>query len=150
MAIPSVFCRLEGLEVGIDIYNCTAQILPYRFFDADGQLQAMGLFRLGKAPGKFTVNRVLRTIEYNSQRIVPILAVSISNMAKAINALVYHSGLHFDYLDFYKLDPMGTGLEELTTAHNIPLHTVELWLLSQKALIYRAEKAVFHNQKHSN
>ena len=76
----------------------------------------MGLFRLEKEPGKFTSNRVLRTNEYNSQRIVPIIATDFSNMAKAINALYFHSGFRVDYLDFYKLDPMGTGLKELTTA----------------------------------
>lgn len=129
MDIPSVFCRLEWLEVGIEIYKCTAQIFPYRFFDTAGELRAMGIFRLEKEPGKFTANRVLRTIEYNSQRIVPIIAATISHMTEAIITLTSHSGFRFDYLDFYKLDPMGTGLEELTTAlgtAGIP-HTVELF-----------------------
>jgi len=115
MAIPSVFCRLEWLETGVEMYNCIAKVLPYRFFDSAGKLQAMGLFRLEKEPGKFTANRVLRTIEYNSQRIVPIIAASISQMAEAIAALTYSSGFRVDYLDFYKLDPMETGLEELTS-----------------------------------
>ncbi len=116
MSTSSVFCRLEWLEIGISMYNCVAQILPYRFFDTAGELQAMGLFRLEKEPGKFMANRVLRTIEYNSQRIVPIIAANISTMADALCALTYSPGFRVDYLDFYKLDPMGTGLQEITAA----------------------------------
>ncbi len=155
MDVSSVFCRLEWLEVGIEIYNCTAQILPYRFFDTAGELRAMGLFRLEKEPGKFSANRILRTIEYNSQRIVPIIAASSSHMTEAIIALTNHSGYRFDYLDFYKLDPMGTGLQEITTALHtagIP-HTVEIFNEQPQLKLettwdtYLAERTQGHRKK---
>lgn len=108
------FCRLEWIEIGISIYGEGNHMVPCRFYDADGVLQAMGLFNKLYEKGRLLPHSVVRTVEYNSQRIYPLIARNASTMAEAMKTFRDFFDPTVDYYDFYKLDPMGKGLEELT------------------------------------
>lgn len=110
----SPFCRLEWMELGIAIFGKNERILPYRFLDTQGKVRAMGLFQLGKEPGKLFPRTVLRTIEYNSQRINPFLTSDPNVMAAAIIALTETVGEPIDSFDFFKLDPLDGALQEVS------------------------------------
>jgi CelD/BcsL family acetyltransferase involved in cellulose biosynthesis len=110
----SPFCRLEWMELGIAVFGKNERILPYRFLDTQGKVRAMGLFQLGKEPGKLFPRTVLRTIEYNSQRINPFLTSDPNIMAAAIIALTETVGEPIDSFDFFKLDPLDGALQEVS------------------------------------
>ena len=111
----SPFCQLEWMELGIGIFGKGERILPYRFLDPDGKVQALGLFQLVKEPGRLLSRTVLRTIEYNSQRINPFLTSNPNVMAAAIIALTETVGEPIDSFDFFKLDPLDGALQEVST-----------------------------------
>ena len=111
----SPFCQLEWMEIGINVFGRGERILPYRFFDTDDTLQAMGLFQLVKEPGRLFTRTVLRTIEFNSQRINPFLTSSPKIMAAAIIALSDAVGEPVDSFDFFKLDPLDSALQEVSS-----------------------------------
>ena len=120
-AAASPFSRLAWFQIGIEIYGDANEILPLRFFDEAGALKAMGIFRIVTEPAKGMHRKLIRTVEFNSQRIVPFVAADGATMAEALRALrdTYHK--HVDYYDFFKLDSMAGGLEtiksELTRMH---------------------------------
>ncbi len=111
----SPFSRLEWLQVGIGIYADSKEILPLRFLDASGSLKAMGIFRMVTEPGKGLPRKLIRTIEYNSQRIVPFVAADGATMAEAMHALREAFPKQVDYYDFFKLDAMEGNLETIKT-----------------------------------
>lgn len=111
----SPFCQLEWMEIGINVFGRGERILPYRFFDTDDTLQAMGLFQLVKEPGRLFSRTVLRTIDFNSQRINPFLTSSPKVMAAAIVALTDVVGEPVDSFDLFKLDPLDGALQEVSS-----------------------------------
>jgi len=118
----SPFNRLEWIEIGIELYGNHKQVLPMRFFDQSGILVSVGIFHLVEEPGRLGKHTVIRTIEYNSQRILPVLAKDTATIAKVMQALYLNYPHCLDYFDFYKLDPLGDGLSALKNhLSNIPL-----------------------------
>ncbi len=118
----SPFNRLEWIESGIELYGNTKPVLPFRFFDQSGVLVSMGIFHLGEEEGRLGKYKVIRTIEYNSQRILPVLAKDSATMAKAMLSLYLQYSRSTDYFDFYKLDSLGDDLVDLQEhLKNLPL-----------------------------
>lgn len=109
----SPFNRLEWIEIGIELYGNTKPVLPFRFFDQSGLLVSIGIFHLVEEPGRLGKHKVIRTIDYNSQRILPVLAKDSATMAKAMHSLYLQYPHSIDYFDFYKLDPLGDDLNDL-------------------------------------
>ncbi|WP_320129936.1 GNAT family N-acetyltransferase [uncultured Sphaerochaeta sp.] len=126
------FCRLEWIETGISVYGENIQMVPCRFYDPAGVLQAIGLFSKLDEPGRFLPHTVIRTIEYNSQRIFPLLAKNVSIMAEALRTFRNSFDFHVDYYDFYKLDPMGKDLEELAMDLDSMKLTYELEVFNEQ------------------
>jgi hypothetical protein len=110
----SPFCRLEWIEIGLKVYGKEDVVIPCRFYDTSGVLQAMGLFKKMTEPGIILPHQVIRTIEYNSQRISPLIARDVAYMAEALQTFRNSFDFHADYYDFYKLGQMGKNLKELT------------------------------------
>jgi CelD/BcsL family acetyltransferase involved in cellulose biosynthesis len=110
----SPFCRLEWIEIGLQVYGEDDVVIPCRFYDSGDVLQAIGLFKKTTEPGRVLPHEVIRTIDYNSQRIFPLIARNSGAMSLALESFRDSFDFHVDYYDFYKLDSMGNGLEELT------------------------------------
>ena len=118
----SPFNRLQWIEAGIELYGSNKEVLPIRFFDQSGALVSIGIFHVVEERGKVGKHKVIRTIEYNSQRILPVLAKDSATMAKALHSLYLYYPHSIDYFDFYKLDPLGDGLSDLQKhLESIPL-----------------------------
>ena len=103
---PYPFNRLDWIENVVSCYLADegTEILPFRFVDEQGQTCAMGIFQrvLEQA---FPGNRVvIRTIDNNAQRIVPLVSPSPEMTAMALKALVKWGGRRVDYFDLFKLD----------------------------------------------
>lgn len=153
----SPFCMLEWIETGIQIYGGNDRILAYRFCDKEGTLHAMGLFRETREKGKSLPYTVVRTIEYNSQRIAPILASSAVIMAEALKALRNNSAIRPDYFDFYKLEPAvliddGNSVSDHLSALKVP-YTIQVFneqpqfILKDSWVEYLAERTQGHRKK---
>jgi hypothetical protein len=128
----SPFCQLEWIEIGMNVYGKEDFVIPCRFYDSRGVLQAMGLFKKTIEPGKVLHHQVIRTIEYNSQRIVPLIAKNIEVMAEALATLRNSFDFHVDFYDFYKLDSMGKGLGELTERLDIANFSYDLEIFNEQ------------------
>jgi len=125
----SVFCRLEWILTGIEVYGDQEEILPCRFHGRDGALHAMGIFMRRKEVGKRSSFTVIRTVDYNSQRIIPMVAPDMETMAGAMACLRKSFGRDADYFDLFKLDGCGDGLDRfhrLMEIRGIP-HEVEVF-----------------------
>jgi len=125
----SVFCRLEWILTAIAVYGGQEEILPCRFHGRDGALLAMGIFMRRKEVGKRSSFTVIRTVDYNSQRIIPMVAPDMEAMADALACLRDAFGHEADYFDLFKLDGCGDGLgrfHRLLKARGIP-HEVEVF-----------------------
>jgi len=75
----------------------------------------MGIFRIVTEPAKGMHRKLIRTVEYNSQRIVPFVSADCTTMAEAMRALRNTYFKQVDYYDFFKLDSMAGGLETIKT-----------------------------------
>jgi hypothetical protein len=128
----SPFCRLEWIEIGIKVYGEDDVVIPCRFYDSDGVLQAIGLFKKTIEPGKILPQQVIRSIEYNSQRILPLIAKNIAVMAEALVTFRNSFNFKVDYYDFYKLDSMGKGLQELTERLELAHLSFDLELFNEQ------------------
>lgn len=100
----SPFDHLEWIEIGIALYANEERILPCRFLDQDGAICSMGVFRLTEEPGKIGKRVVVRTVDFNAQRITPFLGSDPTTTALAIKALVQSIDVPVDSFDFFKLD----------------------------------------------
>jgi hypothetical protein len=109
----SVFCRLEWILSGIEIYGLHEEVAPYRFYDENNELQAIGIFHILKEKGRFSTRTIFRTIDNNSQKIVPLLAANKEHMTQAILTLRETLGQRIDYFDFFKLEGQNDDLAEL-------------------------------------
>ncbi len=110
----SPFDYLEWIESGIACF-AKGEIMPCRFFDTDGTLRAMGMLRISEEPGKLLPRTVVRSIDYNSQRILPLLASDIPTLAEAMRTLVASVDFPVDSFDFFKLDELGGSIKEVST-----------------------------------
>lgn len=109
----SPFDHLQWIEAGIAYYAKECRIFPCRFFDKQGKLQCMGIFRMSEESGKLLPRTVIRTVEFNSQRISPFIGADLQTMAAAIVALTHAFDVPIDSFDFFKLDPQGAELAKL-------------------------------------
>jgi len=113
----NVFTALEWLENGWRCFGPPGDALrPVRFLDPSGATVAMAVHRLTSYRRFLCRARVWRTLDYNSQRIAPVLAPDLPTMAGAIAALYGDVGRRFDTLDFFKLDPLDGQLQQLAQA----------------------------------
>lgn len=107
-SILSPFSRLEWIETGILVYAENQQIFPLRFVDPQGKTRAMAIFRMevmrdSRLRSVWPV-RTLRTVDFNSQRIIPILAETKEDRELALCTLLHSRKIRFDRLDLYKVD----------------------------------------------
>nr|WP_321297246.1 GNAT family N-acetyltransferase [uncultured Sphaerochaeta sp.] len=119
----SAFDHLEWIEIGISLYAREERILPCRFLDQMGTLCSMGVFRLTEEPGKLGKRVVVRTVDFNAQRITPFLGPEPLATALAIEALIQAIDVPVDSFDFFKLDAQGGNLatiSELLASRSIP------------------------------
>ena len=120
----SPFDRIEWIETGVEVFGSSgSRILPLSFLDTDGNIRALGVYRYCTEAGRLGRIQVLRSIEYNSQRILPVLAATLEDSIGALRALRDVRKLRIDYIDLYKIDPMGDDLGQLIrcfTTHNVP------------------------------
>lgn len=84
-----------------------------RFMRPSGECAAMGVLASRRSGAGLASKRVLRSIEYNTQRALPLLAASEEDLADALAALHGRHARGFDSFDFYKLDAMGGGLDRV-------------------------------------
>jgi CelD/BcsL family acetyltransferase involved in cellulose biosynthesis len=110
----SVFLDLAWLEAGLR-YCAGADNVPRAFRFVGPMGPTLGMALLQEAPVKVGLGQVrsLRTIDYNTQRTLPILARGMEDSAASILALWRELGDHYDVFDFFKLDAMGDALDEL-------------------------------------
>jgi CelD/BcsL family acetyltransferase involved in cellulose biosynthesis len=128
-SFASAFDHLEWIEIGISQFAKDAKILPCRFLDQEGTLACMGIFRITEESGKILPRTVVRTIEFNSQKIIPFIGADQQTTAEAIEALHDAINKPVDSFDFFKLDPQGGTLEKLSgflDAKSLP-HTLEVF-----------------------
>ena len=110
----SPFDYLEWIESGITCF-AEGDIMPCRFLDNDGTVRAMCMLRISEEPGKLSSRTVVRSIEYNSQRILPLLAADTQTLAEAMQSLVNSVDFSVDSFDFFKLDELGGSIREVST-----------------------------------
>jgi len=111
----NVFTALEWLEQGWTCFAPPKGVLrPVRFVDASGDTAAMAVHRQSCERRCLCRTRVWRSVEYNSQRIAPILAPDFPTLAAAMLALYRDVAPRFDRLDLFKLDPLDGQLQQLT------------------------------------
>lgn len=113
--VASVFDQLPWLEIGISHYAKDERILACRFYDSEQQLRCMGVFRMTEEPGKLFKRTVVRTVEFNSQRINPFVGADVQIAASAIEALSRAIDVPVDSLDFFKLDGQGGTLADMVS-----------------------------------
>lgn len=111
--VASVFDQLSWLEIGISWYAKDERILACRFHDSEKRLRCMGVFRMTEEPGKLMKRTVVRTVEFNSQRINPFVGADVLIAASAIEALGRAIDVPVDSLDFFKLDGQGGALADI-------------------------------------
>ncbi len=112
-SVASVFDQLPWLEIGISYYAKGERILPCRFYDSNQMLRCMGVFRMTEEPGKLMKRTVVRTVEFNSQRINPFIGADVQTAVAAIEALTRVIDVPVDSLDFFKLDGQDGALADL-------------------------------------
>lgn len=113
----NVFCTLEWMETGWESFAPDSDRLhPLRFENARGETVAMALLRETTVKRAVGQMRCWRTLDYNSQRIVPILAPTPEYFVEALDSLHDFAGGHVDIFDFFKLDPLDEKLFEIAQA----------------------------------
>jgi|GEM_PF-853236 len=118
--VISPFSTLEWIEAGIDNYvPDTGTIYPIRFIDHSGVTRAICIlrnivFRESRSASLWPI-RELRSIDFNSQRTIPILADDASSLSEAVEALLSTNKIRFDICDLFKVDVQGNdSFEELS------------------------------------
>ena len=110
----NVFTTLEWLEQGWRCFAPAADaIRPVRFVDARGRTAAMALHRETAIRRPWGRLHTWRTLDYNSQRIAPLLARNATDLGAALAALHRSVGRRIDVFDFFKLDALGGRLDEV-------------------------------------
>ena len=113
----NVFSTLEWMEEGWRGFAPDSErIRPVRFQDSTGNTVAIALHKEVKSPRAWGNVTSWRTIDYNAQRIAPVLAADTAHIAGALVALHKDVGGHIDVFDFYKLDPLNQQMQVLTNA----------------------------------
>lgn len=123
IAYAPIFCHLEWLESCFEVYGQENGIpLPIRFVDEKDNLVAMALLQKTTEPGKFMPRRVIRTVDNNVQRFLPLLSPDVATASAALLSLVKTFGHSVDYFEFFKLDAMQGELailQESLASHNL-------------------------------
>ncbi len=112
-AARTPFMRLEWIETGLEIYAGKAQIIPCTWRGAGEEVVAAGIFLLVSEKGRLGYRRILRTVEYNSQRIVPLLASDDISIPDAIEILMARFSGRVDYFDCFKIDAELSGMDSI-------------------------------------
>ena len=110
----NVFVSLEWLEQGWRSFAPEGDaIRPVRFIDEKGETKAACLHRETVIRRPLKHITLWRTLDYNSQRIAPVLAPDVDFMAAALFALRESVGHRIDAFDFFKLDALEGKIEGL-------------------------------------
>lgn len=113
----NVFSTLEWMEEGWRLFAAESDIIrPARFRDASGRTVAMALHKEVRSRRAWGHVVSWRTIDYNAQRIAPVLAIDAAHLAAALIALHRDVAGKIDVFDFFKLDPLGDELHAVVAA----------------------------------
>jgi len=149
----NVFSTLVWLEEGLRVF-CRAgeRVRPLRFVTPAGETVAVCLLRETSTRGKLWRKRCLRTVDYNVQRFVPLVAATPEHLAAALLVLYRARARHYDVLDFFKLDGLDgqlTTIVEQLRAQGVPASLTPfneqpyLTLDPDWEVVYRAHSPVF-------
>lgn len=110
----NVFTTLEWMGRG---WTCFAPerdtIRPVRYVNAAGETVAVSLHKETASRRFWGHVRAWRTLDYNSQRIVPALAKDFPHLVAAALALYRDVASRIDVFEFFKLDPLDGDLRLL-------------------------------------
>ena len=110
----NIFLALEWIEAGWLSFAPEGDIpRPLRFRNAQGETVAMAFHKEVLSRRRGVTLRAWRTVDYNSQRIAPLLAPDFAHLAAALLALYRSEGRRVDVFEFFKLDPLGCDLLRL-------------------------------------
>lgn len=113
----SVFDNLSWIEVGIrHALPPGHRPVAFRFLDETGHTAALALLQEAPIPSRLGTLRTLRTIEVNSQRVIPLVARNEEAQARALIGIWKALGDSFDLFDFFKLDPQQGAIFRLRDA----------------------------------
>lgn len=108
----NVFTRLGWLETGwLAFKSPEEKIRPIRFVDEQENTVAMAIHKETVSHRKWGKVIGWRTVDYNAQRIAPVLARDPAHFAGALIALYQEISGRIDVFDFFKLDPLDGNLE---------------------------------------
>ncbi len=101
----SVFNDVDWLRAGIEFgARKNSKVVSVRFLDNHGLTAAMGIFA-GTEYQEGRLNfKVLRTIDTNTQRFIPIVGRDRESISKAMHSLIGSFNSSYDVIDFFKLD----------------------------------------------
>lgn len=108
------FNRLSWLEAGW--LHCAGEndaIRPVRFVDSTGRTRAMCVHMETTVKRPWGATRVWKNLDFNIQRMSPVLAGSTPDMAAALAAIIKTQQTRIDSFEFYKLDPLGGRLQDI-------------------------------------
>jgi len=111
----NVFSTLLWLEQGLLAFAAPGTaVRPVRFVAGDEQTVAMCLLCETTTRRGWLPQRCLRTVDYNVQRFMPIIAATPDHITAALLALYQARARRFDVLDFFKLDGLDGHLTAIT------------------------------------
>ena len=111
------FTSLEWIEPGIRLFTSRDDsIHPLRFVNAVGETVAMAIHGKIKEPGRFGKIKCWRTLDFNAQRITPVLAPDGERATDALLALYEEVAPTVDRFDFFKLDGLDGDIQHLCNA----------------------------------
>lgn len=123
-SVNSPFSTLEWIEAGIDIYVTDPEtIYPLRFVDSGGLTRAICIlrkviFRESRSARRWPIHE-LRSVDFNSQRTIPVLAENSEYLGEAVEALLSTNKIRFDICDLFKVDVQeNEAFEELSIPCN--------------------------------
>ena len=111
----NVFTTLFWLEEGWRHFapKNREAIRPVRFVNNSGETVAMCVHKETTVPRSLGLLSSWHTLEYNSQRIVPVLAIDLPHIVGAVVALYNDLARRMYVFDFFKLDPLDGRLQQI-------------------------------------
>lgn len=152
----SVFVMPYWLNISWDAFaGPDARLRPVRYVDEEQRTVAVSLHQEVVVKRYGLVQRIWRTIDFNAQRIAPVLAPDIPTMAAALCALYRAKATVIDTFDFFKLDPLDQQLyavQEFMRQAAIPSR-ISVFNLQPQLLLpadweaFTANKQTFRNKR---
>ncbi len=107
------FTAWEWISTAWDLFGSREdRIVPVRFLDETGETRAMALFREGRRRRGGRERTIWRTLDFNAQRITPILAPDLATWLDAVDSLFEMPDSPFWRMEWYKLDSLDGQLLE--------------------------------------